>query len=42
MWTDCVKNEKVLHIFKEECNILYILKERKSNSIGNNLVEASV
>jgi len=21
MWTDCVKNEDVLHIFKEESNV---------------------
>jgi hypothetical protein len=36
-----VKNE-VLHIFKEESNILYKLKEMKSNWIGNNLVETAV
>jgi len=34
-----VKNDKVLHIIKEESKILYVLKERKSNLIGNNLVK---
>jgi hypothetical protein len=33
MWTDRVKNDEVLHIFKEDSNILYISKERKSNGL---------
>jgi len=42
MWTHRVKNDEVLHIFNDESNILYILKERKSNLIGNYLVETAV
>jgi hypothetical protein len=34
-WTDLVRNEEVLHRFKEERNILYTIKRRKANWIGN-------
>jgi hypothetical protein len=34
-WTDPVRNEEVLHIVKEERNILHTLKRRKANSIGH-------
>jgi hypothetical protein len=33
-WNDLVKNEKVLHKFKEERNILGTIKRRKINWIG--------
>jgi hypothetical protein len=32
-WTDCVKNEEVLHTVKEERNILHSMKRRKGNLI---------
>jgi len=34
-WTDCMKNEEVLHRVKEERNILRALKRRKVNWIGH-------
>ena len=34
-WTDCVKNEKVLHTVKEERNIVRVIKRRKANWIGH-------
>jgi hypothetical protein len=33
--TDLVKNEEVLHIVKEEGNILHTIKRRKANWIGH-------
>jgi hypothetical protein len=42
MWINRVKNEELLHIFKEESNLLRTLKERTPNWIGNNLVETAV
>jgi hypothetical protein len=32
-WTDRVRNEEVLHIVKEERNILHTIKRRKANWI---------
>jgi hypothetical protein len=34
-WTDRVRNEEVLHIVKEERNILHTIKRRKANLIGH-------
>jgi hypothetical protein len=34
-WTDHVRNEEVLQRVKEGRNILYTIKRRKGNSIGN-------
>ena len=34
-WTDCVRNEEVLHIVKEERNIIHTIKIRKANWIGH-------
>jgi hypothetical protein len=34
-WTDRVKCEVVLHITKEERNILHTIKRRKANWIGH-------
>ena len=34
-WTDCVRNEEVLHRVKEERNILHAVKRRNTKSIGN-------
>jgi hypothetical protein len=34
-WTDRVRNEEVLHIVKEERNILHTIKRRKANWIGH-------
>jgi hypothetical protein len=34
-WTDCVRNEEVIHRVKEERNILHTIKRRKANWIGN-------
>jgi hypothetical protein len=34
-WTDRVRNEEVLHRFKEERNILHTIKRRKANWIGH-------
>jgi len=34
-WTDCVRNEEVLLIFKEQRNILHEISKRKANSIGH-------
>jgi hypothetical protein len=34
-WTDCVRNEEVLHRVKEERNILHTIKRRKANWIGH-------
>jgi hypothetical protein len=34
-WTDCVRNEKVLHRVKEKRNILHTKKRRKTNWIGH-------
>jgi hypothetical protein len=36
-WTDCVRNEEVLHRVKEERNILHTIKRRKANWIGHKL-----
>jgi hypothetical protein len=36
-WTDCVRNENVLHRHMEAWNILHILKRRKANWIGRSL-----
>jgi hypothetical protein len=33
-WTDCVRNEEVLHRVKEERNILHTIKRRQANWIG--------
>jgi hypothetical protein len=33
-WTDCVRNEEVLHRVKEERNIIHTMKRRKANCIG--------
>jgi hypothetical protein len=34
-WAECVRNEKVLHTFKEERNILYTITTREANWIGH-------
>ena len=34
-WTDCVRNDKVLHRVKEERNIIDITTRRKANWIGH-------
>jgi hypothetical protein len=34
VWTDRVRNEDVLHIIKEERNMLHTIKRRKANWIG--------
>jgi hypothetical protein len=34
-WTNHVRNEAVLHRFKEENNILHTIKRRKANWIGH-------
>jgi hypothetical protein len=34
-WTDCVRNEEVLHRVKEERNILHTIKRRKAKCIGH-------
>jgi hypothetical protein len=34
-WTDCVRNEEVLHRVKEERNIAHTIKRRKANWIGH-------
>jgi hypothetical protein len=34
-WSDCVKNEEVLHTVKEERSILRAMKRRKANWIGH-------
>jgi hypothetical protein len=34
-WTDCVRNEEVLHRFKEDRNILHTIKRRKANWMGH-------
>ena len=34
-WTDCVRNEEVLHTVKEERNIPHTINRRKSNWIGH-------
>jgi hypothetical protein len=34
-WTDRVRNKEVLHIFKEERNILHTIKRRQANWIGH-------
>ena len=34
IWTDCVRNEKVLHRVKKEKNILHTVKRRKANWIS--------
>jgi hypothetical protein len=34
-WTDCVRNEEVLHRMKEERNILHTIKRRKANWNGH-------
>jgi hypothetical protein len=34
-WTDCVRNEEVLHSVKEERNIIHTIKRRKANCIGH-------
>jgi hypothetical protein len=35
IWTNCVRNEEVLHSVKEERNISYTIKIRKANWIGH-------
>jgi hypothetical protein len=37
-WTDRVKNQEILHIVKEERNILHTVKTRKVKWIGRFLV----
>jgi hypothetical protein len=34
-WTDRVRNEEVLHVMKEQMNILHIINRRKANWIGH-------
>jgi len=34
-WTNCVKNEEVLHRVKEDKNVLHAIKQRKTNWIDN-------
>ena len=34
-WTYSVRNEEVLHIVKEEWNIIHTVKRRKANCIGH-------
>jgi len=34
-WTECVRNEEVLHTVKEDRNILLRIKKRKTNWIGH-------
>jgi hypothetical protein len=34
-WTDCVRNEEVLHRVKEDRNIVHTIKRRKANWIGH-------
>jgi hypothetical protein len=34
-WTDRVRNEEVLHRVKVERNLVYTIKRRKNNLIGN-------
>jgi len=34
-WSDCVKNEEILHRVKEERSILNTIKRRKANWIGH-------
>jgi hypothetical protein len=34
-WTDCVRNEDVLHRLKEGRNIVHTIKRRKANWIGH-------
>jgi hypothetical protein len=34
-WTDRLRNEEVLHIVKEDRNILHTIKRRKANCIGH-------
>jgi hypothetical protein len=34
-WTNCVRNEEVLHRVKEERNIIHTIKRRKANWIGH-------
>jgi hypothetical protein len=34
-WTDCVRNEEVLHRVKQERNILYTVKRGKADCIGS-------
>jgi hypothetical protein len=41
-WTDCVRNEEVLHRVKVEWNILHALKRRKGNWIGHLLCRNSL
>jgi hypothetical protein len=36
-WTDCMRNEEVLHRVKEERNILHTMKRRMANWIGHML-----
>jgi hypothetical protein len=35
-WTDGVRNEEVLHIFKERSSAPHTVTGRKGNSIGHN------
>jgi hypothetical protein len=35
IWTDCVRNEGVLHRVKEERNIVHTIKRRKASWIGH-------
>jgi len=34
-WTDCLKNDNVLHRLKREMNVLQTAKRRKANLIGH-------
>ena len=34
-WTDCVRNEEVLHAVKEDRNIIHTIKRRKANLFGH-------
>jgi hypothetical protein len=36
-WTDCVKNEEMLHRVEEEMNIVQTMKRRNANWIGPSL-----
>jgi hypothetical protein len=46
-WTNCVRNEEVLHGVQEYMNILYAIKLRKTNWIGhiwllNHVIDAKI
>lgn len=35
VWTDCVRNEEVLHTVKEKRNMLHTIKGNKADWIGH-------